>query len=96
MGKKNSSTKVVSTKRNTNGKAAKVATKVDAFGTRLGTKYAAVNAMVLASGKKPVAMKAIKAKIGDTFYNHLHRMQDKGFVVQSKEGFACTGKVASK
>jgi len=44
-----------------------------------------VNAML--SKTKPIKMKAIKEKMGDTYYNHIHDLMKKGLVLESKEGY---------
>jgi len=66
-------------------KAGKKTTAVDAFGNRAGSKVAQVNAML--SKTKPIKMKAIKEKMGDTFYNHIGDLMEKKLVKQTKEGY---------
>jgi len=66
-------------------KTEKKTTAVDAFGNRVGSKVAQVNAML--SKTKPIKMKAIKEKMGDTYYNHIHDLMKKGLVLESKEGY---------
>jgi len=58
---------------------------VNIFGSRVGSKVAQVDAML--SKTKPIKMKAIKAIMGDTFYNHIGDLMKKGLVLESKEGY---------
>ena len=58
---------------------------VDAFGSRIGSNNAKVNAML---GKKPITMKDIKAKMRGTYYNHLNALIEQKLVVKTDEGFA--------
>jgi hypothetical protein len=64
-----------------------VSAKRDRFGSRLGSKQAAVNAVLTETPKK---MKEImqEAGVDATYYNHLGKLAMQGLVVRTKEGFA--------
>jgi hypothetical protein len=60
--------------------------KVDAFGSRIGSLNAKVNAML--SKTEPVTMADITKKLGcKTKYNHLGDLIEKKLVVKGKDGY---------
>ncbi len=62
----------------------KAAAKLDAFGSRVGSKAAKVNAML---GKEPVTMKQIREKVGHNYYNHLGDLIKAGKVKKTDDGY---------
>lgn len=68
-------------------KPAKAVPALNALGSRIGTKAAAVDAVLT---KTPQTMKAIMAAAGQerTFYNHLNKLVRDGKVKKSAEGYA--------
>jgi len=60
--------------------------KVDKFGSRLGTKAAAVNA---ALGATPKTMKELMQAVDseDTFYNHINKLIAAGHVERTDKGY---------
>lgn len=63
----------------------------DKFGTRLGTKQAAINAIL---SKKPKKMKQIMEEAGmeESFYNYCNALVKEGYVVKTDDGYALASK----
>jgi len=66
-------------------KATGGSSKLDRFGSRIGSKQAKVNAML---SRKPIRMKEIKDAVGGTFYSHLSNLIERKKVKKTSEGYA--------